>query len=86
MRIYIKQGGHRGYHIPVPLSIASSCIRLADFILTKSKNHIPKEQLEYIDCIDFKMLAVSLKHLKGYKGLKLVDVKSAAGDEVRIIL
>lgn len=86
MRIYIKQNNGRSIHIPVPLSIAGFGCHLADFVIRVSRKHMSKQQQEYMDCIDFKKLSLSLKELRGYHGLKLVDVKTTDGEEVVIVL
>lgn len=86
MRIYIKQSTGRAFHIPVPLSIAGFGCNLADFVIRVSKKYISEQEQEYMDCIDFKKLSLSLKELKGYHGLKLVDVKTMNGEEVVITL
>lgn len=86
MRIYIKQSNGRTFHIPVPLSIAGFGCNLADFVIRVSKKYMSAQEQEYMDCIDFKKLSLSLKELKGYHGLKLVDVKTLNGEEVVITL
>ncbi|GLC30383.1 hypothetical protein [Clostridium omnivorum] len=86
MKIYIKQSNGRTFHIPVPLSIAGFGCNLADFIIRVSKKYMSEQEQEYMDCIDFKKLSLSLKELKGYHGLKLVDVKTLNGEEVVITL
>lgn len=86
MRIYIKQSNGRTFHIPVPLSIAGFGCNLADFVIRVSKKYMSAQEQEYMDCIDFKKLSLSLKELKGYHGLKLVDVKTLDGEEVVITL
>lgn len=86
MKIYIKQSNGKTFHIPVPLSIAGFGCNLADFVLKVSKKYMSKEQQEYMDYIDFKKLSLSLKDLKGYHGLKLVDIKTMNGEEFVIIL
>lgn len=86
MRIYIKQSSGRTFHIPVPLSIAGFGCNLADFVIRVSRKYMSEQEQEYIDCIDFKKLSLSLKELKGYHGLKLVDVKTMNGEEVVITL
>lgn len=86
MRIYIKQSNGRTFHIPVPLSVAGFGCNLADFVIRVSKKYMSAQEQEYMDCIDFKKLSLSLKELKGYHGLKLVDVKTLNGEEVVITL
>jgi len=47
------------------------------------KKYVKDEDLQNID---FKQLSKALDELKGYKGLKLVEVKEKDGDEVTIII
>lgn len=86
MRIYIGEETGRKFFIPVPLSIAGAACKIADFIFKRVDKHIDNQTKEILDCIDFDELAKSLKYLKGYKGLKIVEVRSKQGDEVTIIL
>ncbi|MCB2307572.1 hypothetical protein LGL08_16180 [Clostridium estertheticum] len=86
MRIYIREKTGRKFFIPVPLSIAGAACKIADFVCKRVDKHIDAQTKEILDCIDFNELAKSLRYLKGYKGLKLVEVKSQEGDEVTIIL
>lgn len=86
MRIYIREETGKKFFIPVPLSIAGAACKIANFICKRIDKHIDNQTKEILDCIDFDELAKSLKHLKGYKGLKMVEVKSRQGDEVTIIL
>ncbi|MBU3201392.1 hypothetical protein LL037_04935 [Clostridium estertheticum] len=86
MRIYIREKKGRKFFIPVPLSIAGAACKIADFVFKRINKHIDAQTKEILECIDFNELAKSLKYLKSYKGLKLVEVKSQEGNEVTIIL
>ncbi|MBW9154128.1 hypothetical protein [Clostridium estertheticum] len=86
MRIYIREKTGRKFFIPVPLGIAGAACKIADFVCKRVDKHIDAQTKEILDCIDFNELAKGLKYLKGYKGLKLVEVKSQEGNEVTIIL
>jgi hypothetical protein len=91
MRIYIKEGTGRRFCIPVPLALFRVFINIAAIWIRKSKNHkyMGKiNQLENINLenINFVQLSQSLQYLKGYRGMKIVEVKSKDGDEVTIIL
>ena len=81
MKIYIKEKDQRGYTIPVPLG-------LAQFFLNRMAGRVMKKYVkdEDLQNIDFKQLSKALDELKGYKGLKLVEVKEKDGDEVTIII
>lgn len=84
MHIYIKSKGNAGFHIPVPLCLADFGIDIAVFTLKHSDKYINDEARKYIDCIDFGELKKSIRCLKSYKGLSLVDIKSSEGDIVKI--
>lgn len=86
MRIYIREKTGRKFFIPVPLSIAGAACKIVEFVFKRIDKHIDAQTKEILDCIDFNELSKSLKYLKGYKGLKMVEVKSKEGDEVTIIL
>ncbi|WP_195987209.1 hypothetical protein [Clostridium sp. D53t1_180928_C8] len=62
--------------IPVPLSLASTCIRLIP------SKEISKEDKKTI----LAMIKCCKKELKNYKGLEIVNITSADGDKVRIIV
>jgi hypothetical protein len=86
MRIYIKETGGKTFFIPVPLSVACFCLNFSSFIIKKSQKYIPESSMEYIDCIDFKVLSKSLRELKHYRGLELVNVQSSDGTIVKITI
>lgn len=86
MRIYIKEKNGKSFFIPMPLTIASLGCRIASFAIEKSGKNLNQKQKDIIDCIDFDELARSIKYLRGYRGLRLVEVKSKDGDEVTITL
>lgn len=86
MKIYIRDKNGRRLFIPVPLSVAGIGCKIAAYVLEKSGNHLDNQQRDVIECIDFDKLAKSLKYLRGYRGLKLVEVTSKNGEEVTIIL
>lgn len=86
MHIYIKSKGHMGFHIPVPLGLAGFSISIAQYAMKHSDQYIDDEARKYIDCIDFEELKKSLKYLKAYKGLELMDVKTSSGEEIKIII
>ena len=79
MRIIIKTEGRR-FFIPVPLYLSGVGVRAAMRFAVKEQ--LSKEQKKSI----LQCCKVIKKSLKGYKGLHLVDVQSADGDEVKIIV
>jgi hypothetical protein len=86
MKIYIKDNKGKVLRIPAPLSLVSGCLRIANFIIPRVKDHMPEDSRAYVDCIDFNELADGLRYLRKYKGLKLVSVKSSTGEEVEITI
>lgn len=86
MKIYIREKNGRRLFIPIPLSIAGIGCKIAAYVLEKTGKHLDNQQRDVIDCIDFDKLAKSLKYLRGYRGLKLVEVTSKNGEEVTIVL
>lgn len=86
MRIYIKENYGKTFFFPVPLSLACFLLKHSNFIINKALDSMPESAKEYVDCIDFKLLAKSLNELRHYKGLKLVDVESSDGIKVKIII
>ena len=62
--------------IPVPLSLASTCIRLIP------NKEISKEDKKTI----LAMIKYCKKELKNYKGLEVVNITSEDGDKVKIIV
>lgn len=62
--------------IPVPLSLASTCIRLIP------SKEISKEDKKTI----LAMIKCCKKELKNYKGLEVVNITSEDGDKVKIIV
>lgn len=83
--LYKRKTG-RKFFIPVLLSIADVACKMDNFVFKKVDKHIDAQTKEILDCTDFDELARNLKHLKGYKGLKMLGGKSQESDEVTIIL
>jgi len=86
LKIYVKLATGRSFKIPAPIGLIKVALGFGGFGISIAKRYISKEQRQYIEYIDFKELKKSLDVLKAYKGLKLVEVKSGDGSEVRIII
>lgn len=86
MKIYIQHNNGRHFFIPVPMCIASFACNISGFIIRLSEKYISEREREYINCIDFEKLGASLKYLKSYKGLKLIDIKTQEGYTVKIVI
>lgn len=84
MRIYIKEKEGKTFFIPAPLSLACFCLNLSTSIINIFRKHLTPDTQKYIDCVDFKMLSKSLRELRYYKGLVLVDIKTKDGLMVKI--
>ena len=86
MKIYIKISTGRCFKIPAPIGLIKAAISLGGFGVSIARRYIPKEQIQYIDCIDFRELRKCIDVLRNYKGLKMVDVKTEDGTEVTIVI
>lgn len=81
MRVYIQYDNGKEMIIPVP----SWCMRavLNKHVLGRIKMGNNKKAQEMLQCIDWQDIKRLLQELKGYKGLKLIEVESK---EERIII
>ena len=86
MKIYIKLNTGRCLKIPAPIGLLKVAISLGGFGVSIGRRYIPKEQIQYIDCIDFRELRKGIDVLRNYKGLKMVDVKAGDGTEVTVVI
>lgn len=79
MRVIVKSEGHK-YFIPVPLALSGIGLKIA-MKFTCKETLTYGQQKEILEL--FKVLRSSLK---GYKGLKIVEVQSSGGEEVTVIV
>lgn len=86
MKIYIKLNNGRSFKIPAPIGLVKIALGLGGFGVSIARRYIPKEQRQYIDSIDLTELRKGFDVLRGYKGLKLVDVKTGDGTEVSVVI
>ena len=86
MKIHVKLKNGRSFTIPAPIGLVKAALGLGGFGVSIARRYIPKEQRQYIDCIDFRELRCGMDVLRDYKGLKMVDVKASDGTEVIIII
>lgn len=85
MRISIKEKGNdKTINIPIPMWLATICIKHAGSIAKIKSKEIDPKAKEVINSIDFPLIAKNFKDLKKYKGLRIVDVREKDGDEVII--
>ena len=84
MIINVRTPEGKRFWIPAPLWILKlGAGNLAEQIIRRS---VPKEQLKYVECIDFSKLRKAVGVLKEYKGLVIVDVRAKDGTIVNIRL
>jgi len=86
LKIYIKLKNGRNLKILVPISLLKAAMSLGNFGIFVSKKYIPKEQVKYIENIDFREFRTSVDVLKNYKGLKMVEVKAKDGTGVTVVV
>ena len=86
MKIYVKLSNGRSFKIPAPIGLVKAALSLGGFGVSIARKYIPKEQRQYIDCVDFRELKKCLDVLRDYKGLKLLDIKTNDGTDVTIII
>jgi len=72
--------------IPAPICLLKTAISLGNFGMFVSKKYISKEQMKYIENIDFRELINSVDVLKNYKGLKMVEVNSKDGTGITVVV
>lgn len=82
MKIYIKTDEGIRFHIPLPMwmikmGLSNTTIKIA------AKNLKPDEK-KHLEQINFRAIAKNIGELKKYKGLKIVDIKTNDGTEVKI--
>ncbi len=84
MRIYVKEKNKRVF-IPIPFWFLKIFIneKMKKFII---KNTRDNKYIDYIKEINFDEVYKTLKRLKAYKGLKIVDVESENGEKVKITI
>ena len=86
LKIYVKLSNGKSFKIPAPIGLVKFALGLGGFGASIAKRYVPKEQVQYIDSIDFKELRKGMDVLKNYKGLKMVDIKTGDGTVVIIII
>lgn len=86
MRIYVRLNNGRGFKIPAPIGLVKAVLSFGNLGASIAKRHIPEDQRQYVDYIDFRELRKSLDVLREYRGLKIVDVKAADGTEVMVVI
>jgi hypothetical protein len=86
MRVYLKMKNHRNYNLPIPVPMFIFRLGLSSFIKRQIILHCDNATRKYLEGIDFDAIYGSIRDLKAYKGLKLVEVKAGDGTEVTVIV
>jgi hypothetical protein len=86
LKIRIKDSNGNKIILPIPIKLLILGLDITPYIMEKTSLHMSDEQREVLDCIDFKILAKSIRYLKHYKGLKLLEATSKEGEEVSITI
>lgn len=86
VRIYIKTNEGRVLRFPAPLWLVSGALGFGKFGVKIAKRHVPEDQKQYLEIVDFHELRKGFKILREYKGLTLVEVRSSDGTEVTIVV
>lgn len=84
MRIYIKTSEGKVLWFPLPISLVRFGLSFGDLGVGIAKKHVDEKTLKLLESIDYKLLGRVIADLKQYKGLRIIDVKSSNGEEVRI--
>lgn len=84
MIVTVKSEGKR-FKVPFPTRLLTSklVLRIIKRVCIKNADEAQKK---YLEDIDFNSISNSMKLLKKYKGLKIVDIKSKDGDVIEIII
>ena len=86
MLVYIKTSEGRSFRFPVPLVFLSLGLSIGSPIAGIAARNMDESIRRNLEAIDFKLLSKCVKGLKKYKGLRIIAVKSAKGEEVVITL
>ncbi|HOK62459.1 MAG TPA: hypothetical protein PK083_00885 [Soehngenia sp.] len=86
MKIYLKYSNEGKITLPIPFRLLILGLDITPYIMKKTSRYLSDQQREVLDCIDFKVLAKSMKVLKRYRGLKIVEIRSKEGEEISITI
>ena len=86
MRVYIKTAEGRSFRFPVPLWLVRLVLSMGSPVIGIAAGHIDESVRKNLDAVDFKSLSRCIKDLKKHKGLQIIAVKCANGEEVEITL
>ncbi|MGG7165090.1 hypothetical protein [Clostridium ihumii] len=84
MWITIKESGHRGFKIPIPMCFIGLGISIAS---KASKKNINEDLNKVFESMDSRELKRAFRKLnRTCKGMTIVDVESKEGDHVKIVI
>lgn len=86
MMIYLKIENGRRYMIPAPIWLVKAGLGMGGFGVRLARKHIPEDQMDCLERIDFRELRKAIDILKAYKGLRMVDIRSKDGTEIKVIV
>jgi len=86
LKIYLKYSNEGKITLPIPFRLLILGLDITPYIMKKTSRYLSDQQREVLDCIDFKVLAKSMKVLKRYRGLKIVEIRSKEGEEISITI
>ncbi len=86
MKIYIKLNSGASFFIPAPISLVKAGLSVGAFFTSNSKVSIQNDNKKYIDNINLNELKKGMDVLREYKGLKMLELKSKDGTEVKIVI
>ena len=86
MKVYIRTSEGKKFRFPVPIALVRMGLGMGSICSSIAGRYVDEQTRKYIDAIDFKLLSQCIGDLKEYRGLKLVEVKSANGEEVTIVI
>lgn len=86
MKIYIKLNSGFSFFIPVPIGLVKASLSISSYFTSSSVLYIQENHKKYVECIDLNELKKGMDVLKDYKGLKMLDLKSKDGAEIKIVV
>lgn len=86
MKVQIRTSEGRKFKFYVPMILVRFGLRTGFLGALIARNFVDDQTRNYLDAVDFRLLSHCLGDLNKHKGLKIVDVKSANGEEVAITI
>lgn len=86
MRVYIRTAEGKKVRFPVPIGLIRFGLSVGSVGVKIARRFVDDQTRNYLDVVDFKMLSHCINDLKRYKGLRIVDVKFANGEEISVTI